>query len=86
MDEFVIIGLSVCLLALFAIKGIKGGLKFFIVICARFVFAGLLLYGFNAFLGKYGVYIPINIYTLIFSGLLGLPGVVALVILQKNIG
>lgn len=82
--EMILLVIGLCLLLIGLVREKGKFMHIFVSICAKFVVAGLLLYGVNIFLSDYGMYIPINEYTLFFSGVLGLPGVVALMFLQKN--
>lgn len=52
---------------------------------AKILIGALLLFFLNAFGTSIGLHIPINFVTSVISGLLGLPGIAALVIIQKYI-
>ena len=80
---YLIGGMLAVMLVIFLIKGSGFFFRFLLSFGAKVIIAGFLLYGINYFLGVYGVFVPINIYTLLFSGGLGIPGVAALVVLQK---
>ncbi|MGP7819716.1 pro-sigmaK processing inhibitor BofA family protein [Niallia sp. 01092] len=51
----------------------------------KLVIGALFLFFLNAFGNKYGIHIPINFATSTVSGILGIPGVAALVAIQKYI-
>lgn len=51
----------------------------------KIVIGALFLFFLNALGNKYGIHVPINLTTSTVSGLLGIPGVVALVAIQKYI-
>ncbi|MFT8322092.1 MAG: pro-sigmaK processing inhibitor BofA family protein [Bacillus sp. (in: firmicutes)] len=51
----------------------------------KIIIGALFLFFLNAFGNKYGIHIPINFATSSVSGLLGIPGVLALVAVQKYI-
>ncbi|WP_445493232.1 pro-sigmaK processing inhibitor BofA family protein [Niallia sp. 03133] len=51
----------------------------------KIVIGALFLFFLNAIGNKYGIHIPINFTTSTVSGLLGIPGVIALVAVQKYI-
>lgn len=52
---------------------------------AKILIGALLLFFLNAFGTSFGLHIPINFITSIVSGLLGLPGIAALVVIQTYI-
>jgi inhibitor of the pro-sigma K processing machinery len=48
----------------------------------KVLIGALLLFFLNAFGNQFGLHIPINFFTSAISGLLGIPGLVALVVIQ----
>lgn len=76
-------GIFFVMLIIFFMKGPSFFFHLLVSFGAKVVIAGFLLYGVNYFLGVHGVFVPINMYTLLFSGGLGIPGVAVLAVLQK---
>ena len=66
-------------------KSLGGFLNFLAFFCIKIIIAGFFLYGVNYFFGTYGITIPINQYTLLFSGILGVPGIAVLALFQQII-
>ena len=49
----------------------------------KLIMGAVILYIVNIVGGKYGMHIPINPSTTLVSGILGFPGVAALIVIQK---
>ena len=49
----------------------------------KLIVGAVILYIINIIGGKYGLHIPINPSTTLVSGLLGFPGIAALIVIQK---
>ena len=57
-------------------------IKIIVNILKRIIFAFLLLYSLNISIKSFGIMIPINIFNIIVTTILGVPGIVCLVILK----
>jgi inhibitor of the pro-sigma K processing machinery len=57
-------------------------IKIIVNILKRIIFAFLLLYSLNISIKSFGIIIPINIFNIIVTTILGVPGIVCLVILK----
>lgn len=58
-------------------------MKFFGQVVVKFTIGALMLFFLNVIGNKLGIYIPINLITTAISGFLGIPGVIALVAIDK---
>ncbi|MCT2536982.1 pro-sigmaK processing inhibitor BofA family protein [Aquibacillus koreensis] len=83
MDSTVIITSMVVLIALLLIVGapIKP-MRFLAQGTVKLVIGVLFLFFFNVFGATIGLHLPINIYTAVIAGLLGLPGIASLTALH----
>ena len=52
-------------------------------IVKKVIFAFFLMYGFNLLYGTFKINVPINIYTLGFTTILGFPGFCGIILLSK---
>ena len=83
MDPVVVISiLGGLILLLLFIGAPTKPLRFFGQAAVKILIGAIFLFFLNAFGNSFGVYVPINIATATISGLLGIPGVVALVAIQ----
>ncbi|MBE6159183.1 MAG: transcriptional regulator [Firmicutes bacterium] len=57
-------------------------IKIIVNILKRIIFAFLLLYSLNLSIKSFGIIIPINIFNIMVTTILGVPGIVCLVILK----
>jgi pro-sigmaK processing inhibitor BofA len=57
-------------------------IKIIVNILKRIIFAFLLLYSLNLSIKSFGIMIPINIFNIMVTTILGVPGIVCLVILK----
>ena len=57
-------------------------IKIIVNILKRIIFAFLLLYSLNISIKSFGIMIPINIFNIMVTTILGVPGIVCLVILK----
>jgi inhibitor of the pro-sigma K processing machinery len=57
-------------------------IKIIVNILKRIIFAFLLLYSLNISIKSFGIIIPINIFNIMVTTILGVPGIVCLVILK----
>jgi inhibitor of the pro-sigma K processing machinery len=69
------------LLLLFAGASVKP-LRFIGQLFIKVLIGALLLFFLNAFGNHFGIYVPINLVTSAVSGILGIPGLCALVVIQ----
>ncbi|WP_404462546.1 pro-sigmaK processing inhibitor BofA family protein [Sutcliffiella horikoshii] len=86
MEPLLVIGVICGLILLVLLVGtpIKP-LRFAGQALIKVMIGALFLFFLNAFGNSMGIYVPINPATAAVSGLLGIPGVVSLVIIQMNI-
>jgi pro-sigmaK processing inhibitor BofA len=49
----------------------------------KVVFAFMLLYSFNLLYGTFKINVPINLYTVLFTSILGFPGLCAIIFISK---
>jgi inhibitor of the pro-sigma K processing machinery len=83
MDPIVVISVLGGLIILLLILGAPTKpLRFLGQGAVKILIGAIFLYFLNAFGTSLGIYVPINIATAAVSGLLGIPGVVALVAIQ----
>lgn len=83
MNSIVIIAIISGLILLLLVAGSPGKpLRFIGQILIRFAIGALFLFFLNQFGGQFGIHVPINIITTSVSGLLGIPGVVGLTVIQ----
>lgn len=83
MDPIVVISILGGLIILLLILGAPTKpLRFLGQGAVKILIGAIFLYFLNAFGTSLGIYVPINIATAAVSGLLGIPGVVALVAIQ----
>ena len=83
MDPIVVISILGGLIILLLILGAPTKpLRFLGQGAVKILIGAIFLYFLNAFGTSLGIYVPINIATAAVSGLLGVPGVVALVAIQ----
>ncbi|WFA05352.1 pro-sigmaK processing inhibitor BofA family protein [Bacillus sp. HSf4] len=86
MGSVIIIGAIVALVALlFFSKTAFKPLKWIGTIAVRLIIGALLLFCVNLFGESIGIHVPINIVTTGVSGLLGVPGVAALIVIKQFI-
>lgn len=86
MEPFFVIGIIVGLVALLFLWGISSKpLKWIGVTAIKFIAGALLLAGVNLFGGSLGIHIPVNPITTGISGILGVPGIVALIVIKRFI-
>ncbi len=83
MDPLIIIAALSVLLLLFLVAG--ASLKPFKILgqgIIKILIGALFLFFLNAFGNQFGIHIPINLITASVSGLLGIPGLCALVVIE----
>ena len=83
MDPLIIIAALSVLLLLFLVVG--ASLKPFKILgqgIIKILIGALFLFFLNAFGNQFGIHIPINLITASVSGLLGIPGLCALVVIE----
>ncbi|ALC83235.1 MULTISPECIES: pro-sigmaK processing inhibitor BofA family protein [Bacillus] len=86
MEAFLIIGSIIGLIVLLlSSKGSFQPLKFIGVISIKLAVGALLLFCVNMLGSSIGIHVPINFVTTGISGLLGIPGIAALVIVEQFI-
>ncbi|WP_018665275.1 pro-sigmaK processing inhibitor BofA family protein [Heyndrickxia acidiproducens] len=51
-------------------------------LCIKMIIGAVLLFFLNQFGGHYGLHIPINLATVSVSGILGIPGIISLAVIQ----
>ncbi|ATH93962.1 sigma-K factor-processing regulatory protein BofA [Bacillus glycinifermentans] len=86
MGSVIIIGAIVALVALLFFSGASfKPLKWAGTIAVRFIIGALLLFCVNLFGESMGIHLPINVITTGISGLLGIPGVAALIVIKQFI-
>ncbi|QEY89621.1 Inhibitor of pro-sigmaK processing BofA [Bacillus amyloliquefaciens] len=51
----------------------------------KFIAGAILLVGVNLFGGSLGIHIPVNLITTGISGILGIPGIAALIVIKRFI-
>ena len=84
MEQGVLIAVAVGLILLLLIAGVpRNPLRQTGKLIIRLVIGAVALFVINAAGGTYGIHIPINIPTTFISGILGVPGMAALVVIQK---
>ena len=84
MEQGVFIAVAIGLILLLLIAGVpRNPLKQMGSLIAKLVLGAVALFLINAAGGSHGIHIPINIPTTMISGILGIPGMAALVIVQK---
>ncbi|QQZ09472.1 pro-sigmaK processing inhibitor BofA family protein [Heyndrickxia vini] len=83
MNPIIIIAVISVLILLLLIAGFTGK-PFRIIgqVFIRLAIGALFLFFLNQFGGQFGIHVPINLVTTAVSGLLGIPGVVGLTIIQ----
>ncbi|GIN88872.1 sigma-K factor-processing regulatory protein BofA [Heyndrickxia sporothermodurans] len=83
MDPIIIIAVISGLILLLLLAGSPGKpLRIIGQIFIRFAIGALFLFFLNQFGGQFGIHVPINFITTAVSGLLGIPGVVGLTVIQ----
>ena len=76
-----------CLIVLFIVgKVFYLPLKHIIKLLLNSVLGGFLIYIINVVGSSYGFHIGLNVWTAVFTGILGVPGVVVLVLIRLMIG
>ncbi|AIE58552.1 pro-sigmaK processing inhibitor BofA family protein [Bacillus methanolicus] len=83
MEPIVVISVlgALLILLLFAGAPVKP-VRFVGQIFIKVLIGALLLFFLNAFGNHFGIYVPINLATSVVSGILGIPGLCALVVIQ----
>ncbi|WP_322544374.1 pro-sigmaK processing inhibitor BofA family protein [Bacillus sp. SS15] len=84
MEPFFIIGLIVGLVALLFLWGVSS-LRWIGVTAIKFIAGAILLVGVNLFGSSLGIHIPVNLITTGISGILGIPGIAALIVIKRFI-
>lgn len=83
MEPMMILFLLVGLIVVFLLIGAPlKPIKYIGQGCIKLLIGALLLFFLNAFGNQFGVHIPINFITSAVSGFLGIPGVLALVVID----
>ena len=86
MEPFFIIGLIVGLVALLFLWGVSPKPVRWIGLTAiKFIAGAILLVGVNLVGGSLGIHIPVNLVTTGVSGILGIPGIAALIVIKRFI-
>ncbi|MBU2661844.1 sigma-K factor-processing regulator BofA [Bacillus cabrialesii] len=86
MEPIFIIGIILGLVILLFLSGSASKpLKWVGITAVKFVAGALLLVCVNMFGGSLGIHVPINLVTTAISGILGVPGIAALVIIKQFI-
>ncbi|AOC89573.1 pro-sigmaK processing inhibitor BofA family protein [Bacillus sp. L381] len=86
MEPFFIIGLIVGLVALLFLWGVSPKpLRWIGLTAIKFIAGAILLVGVNLFGGSLGIHIPVNLVTTGVSGILGIPGIAALIVIKRFI-
>ncbi|WP_430742642.1 pro-sigmaK processing inhibitor BofA family protein [Bacillus atrophaeus] len=86
MESIFIIGIILGLIVLLFLSGAPAKpLRWVGITAVKFVVGALLLVCVNMFGGSLGIHVPINIVTTGVSGILGIPGVAALVVIKHFI-
>ncbi|MBT2575766.1 pro-sigmaK processing inhibitor BofA family protein [Bacillus sp. ISL-51] len=86
MEPFFVIGIIVGLVALLFLWGISSKpLKWIGVTAIKFIAGAVLLVGVNLFGSSLGIHIPVNPVTTGISGILGIPGIAALIVIKRFI-
>ena len=87
MDLNTIIIYLACLLVIFIIgKIFFVPLKHIVKLLINSVLGGFLIYIVNVIGGSFGFHIGLNVGTAIFTGLLGIPGVILLILIKLLVG
>ncbi|KXZ16529.1 transcriptional regulator [Bacillus nakamurai] len=86
MEPFFVIGIIVGLVVLLFLWGLSSKpLKWIGVTAVKFIAGALLLVGVNLFGSSLGIHIPVNPITTGISGILGIPGIAALIVIKRFI-
>ncbi|KAB7663452.1 pro-sigmaK processing inhibitor BofA family protein [Bacillus sp. B1-b2] len=84
MSPTVVISIVIGLVILLLVVGTPiRPLRFLGQVVIKVVIGALFLFFLNAIGNQYGIHVPINIITSTISGILGIPGLVAMVALQQ---
>lgn len=84
MESGVFIAVAIGLILLLLIAGMPSNpLKQAGKLIVKLVIGAIALFLINAVGGNYGIHIPINVPTTLISGILGMPGIAALIVVQK---
>ncbi|SFG25409.1 pro-sigmaK processing inhibitor BofA family protein [Sporolactobacillus nakayamae] len=83
---FLIIGVMIVFLIIMAAGASFHPMKWVGRLAIRFVVGALLLFLLNVIGESFSMHIPINLATAAVSGLLGIPGIAALVIIKFSLG
>ena len=84
MESGVFIAVAIGFILLLLIAGVpRNPFKQAGKLIAKLVVGAIALFLINAIGGNYGIHIPINIPTTLISGILGMPGIAALIVVQK---
>mgnify|MGYP002733150391 CR=1 FL=1 len=84
MESGVFIAVAIGLILLLLIAGVPSNpLKQAGKLIVKLVIGAIALFLINAVGGNYGIHIPINVPTTLISGILGMPGIAALIVVQK---
>ncbi|MRG87920.1 pro-sigmaK processing inhibitor BofA [Salinibacillus xinjiangensis] len=79
MNSYIIIGVILAVILLILIKGLPmRGLQYLSQGIVKVLIGALILFFINIFGANFGLHIPINLFTTVISGFLGIPGVASL--------
>ncbi|MBO8155591.1 MAG: pro-sigmaK processing inhibitor BofA family protein [Bacillaceae bacterium] len=83
MSSYLVIGIILILILFLFISGIPTNiLRLVSQGFIKVVIGALLLFFLNVFGASFGIHVPINLFTTIIAGFLGIPGLVSLVAIQ----
>ncbi len=83
LDPIIVIAVISGLILLLLISGSPGRpFRFIGQIAVKIAIGALFLFFLNQFGGQFGIHVPINFITTTVSGLLGIPGVIGLTVIQ----
>lgn len=77
---FLIAGIIICLFILFG--GVKKAIHWLTILVTRFFMGIFALFFINVLGSLFAYHLPINLFTAIVSGLLGIPGVIVLFLID----
>ncbi|MBS4175876.1 pro-sigmaK processing inhibitor BofA family protein [Bacillus sp. FJAT-49736] len=83
MTAVLVASIIIVLLLILLAAGTSGkSVKWIGQLFIRFIIGAVFLFFLNAIGSRYGIHVPINLITTAISGMLGIPGVIGLTIIQ----
>jgi len=81
-STIIIVGVISLMILILLTASISRPIRWIGQLFVKFIIGAIILFFLNQFGGRYGLHVPINVATTAVSGILGIPGIVGLAVIQ----